>query len=98
MKQSTTMFLPSIAFKVGDAHYADPPVDRSAEIEAEDPQRAMMKALLEHKVPAKFEPDGYGWMAPVYWHPDLAGRSRWPIFRRVDTVTWGKQGSKGRGK
>src|SRR5512139_4008880 len=55
------------------AFYDYPPLERSTVVEAENPQRAMARALLEGKVPALFSKDEFGWLVPVYWHPRLAG-------------------------
>lgn len=74
------------------AHYDNPPVVRSTVIEAEDEKRAMTRALLEHYVPARFEADEHGWLAPVAWSPELAGPRRWPHFKRHNVLVWGDEG------
>lgn len=71
------------------AFYDYPPVERSVTIEAEDPQRAMAKALLQGKVPALFRKDEYGWLLPVFWHPRLAGGQRWPTLAGRNVIVWG---------
>lgn len=76
------------AFRV-TAFYDYPPVERSVVIMAEDPQRAMVKALLEGKVPALFRKDEFGWLLPIFWHPRLAGEQRWPTVIGRNVITWG---------
>jgi hypothetical protein len=78
------------------AFYDYPPVERSVVIEAEDPQRAMVKALLEGKVPALFRKDEFGWLLPIFWHPRLAGGQRWPTIIARNVITWGEKGNKGK--
>ena len=58
------------------AFYDYPPVERSVVVEADAPQRAMVKALLEGMVPAYFRKDEFGWLLPIFWHPRLAGGRR----------------------
>jgi hypothetical protein len=78
------------------AFYDYPPVERSVTVEAEDPQRAMVKALLQGKVPALFRKDEYGWLLPVFWHPRLAGGQRWPTVAGRNMLIWGDKGHKGK--
>lgn len=76
------------------AFYDYPPVERSVLVEAEDPQRAMVKALLEGKVPALFRKDEFGWLMPIFWHPRLGGGQRWPTIVGRNVIAWGAKGSK----
>ncbi len=76
------------------AFYDYPPVERSVVVEAEDPQRAMVKSLLEGKVPALFRKDEFGWLFPIFWHPRLAGVHRWPIIIGRNVITWGEKKNK----
>ncbi len=78
------------------AYYDYPPVERSVVIEAEAPQRAMVKALLEGKVPAMFRKDEFGWLLPIFWHPRLAGGRRWPMVVGRNIIVWGRRGKKDR--
>jgi hypothetical protein len=71
------------------AFYDYPPVERSVTVQAEDPQRAMVKALLQGRVPALFRKDEYGWLLPVSWHPRLAGGQRWPTVAGRNVIVWG---------
>jgi hypothetical protein len=77
------------------AFYEYPPVERSAVVEAEYPQRAMVRALLEGRVPALFRKDEFGWLLPVYWHPRLAGDQRWPAVIGRNVIAWGDKSNKG---
>jgi hypothetical protein len=74
------------------AFYDYPPVERSVVIEAEGPQRAMVRALLEGKVPALFRKDEFGWLLPVFWNPRFAGDRRWPTVIGSNVITWGERG------
>ena len=78
------------------AFYDYPPVERSVVVEAEAPQRAMVKALLEGKVPALFRKDEFGWLLPIFWHPRLAGGRRWPMIIGLNVIAWGRRGKKDR--
>jgi hypothetical protein len=78
------------------AYYDYPPVERSVMVEAEDPQRAMVKSLLEGKVPALFRKDEFGWLLPIFWHPRLAGGRRWPTIIGRNVIAWGEKNSKGK--
>jgi hypothetical protein len=78
------------------AFYDYPPVERTVVVEAEAPQRAMVKALLEGKVPAYFRKDEFGWLLPIYWHPRLAGGRRWPTITGRNVIAWGRRGKKDR--
>ena len=78
------------------AFYDYPPVERSVIVEAEDPQRAMVKALLEGKVPAQFRKDEFGWLLPIFWHPRLAGGQRWPSIVGRNVIAWGEKTNRGK--
>ena len=78
------------------AFYDYPPVERSVVVEADAPQRAMVKALLEGMVPAYFRKDEFGWLLPIFWHPRLAGGRRWPTIIGRNVITWGRRGKKDR--
>lgn len=78
------------------AFYDYPPVERSVVVEAEAPQRAMVKALLEGRVPALFRKDEFGWLLPIFWHPRLAGGRRWPTIIGHNVIAWGRRGKRDR--
>jgi hypothetical protein len=78
------------------AYYDYPPVERSVVVEAEAPQRAMVKALLEGRVPAFFRKDEFGWLLPIFWHPRLAGGRRWPTIIGRNVIAWGRRGKRDR--
>ena len=78
------------------AFYDYPPVERSVTLEAEDPQQAMVKALLQGRVPALFRKDEYGWLLPVFWHPRLAGGQRWPTIAGRNVIVWGDTLNRGK--
>ena len=73
------------------AFYEHPDLERNAVVEAESVERAMVKALIERKVPAGFEPDEFGGIQPVFWKPEMAGRSRWPRLLATDRLAWGDE-------
>jgi hypothetical protein len=72
------------------AFYEHPELERNAVIEAESPERAMIRALIERKVPAGFTRDEFGWIQPLYWKPEMAGRLRWPRLLTADRLAWGE--------
>lgn len=74
------------------AFYEHPDVERNVIVQAESPQQAMVKALLERKVPACFSRDEYGWLLPVYWSAGMGGRHRWPRVAQRNRLTWGDEG------
>lgn len=71
------------------AFYERPELERNAVVEAESVEQAMVKALLERKVPAGFTRDASGWIEPVYWRADMAGKARWPALIGADCIAWG---------
>lgn len=71
------------------AFYERPELERNAVVEAESVERAMVKALLEHKVPAGFARDEFGWIQPVFWNTGMAGGTRWPRLVGSDRLDWG---------
>jgi hypothetical protein len=73
------------------AFYERPELERNAVVNAESPQQAVIKALIERKIPAGFTRDEYGWIQPMLWKPEMAGASRWPRLTGKDRVTWGDE-------
>lgn len=71
------------------AFYERPELERNAVVEAESADRAMVKALLERRVPAVFTRDEFGWIQPVFWRPEMAGGLRWPRLVGADCLAWG---------
>jgi hypothetical protein len=71
------------------AFYERPELERNAIVQAESPEQAMVRALLERKVPVGFARDEYGWIQPVFWKAELGGGRRWPRVVSRDTVAWG---------
>ncbi len=72
------------------ALYDYPPVERTAIVEADSPQRAMVKALIEGRLPSGFRRDASGWLEPLMWHPGLAGARRWPEVVAESSLEWGE--------
>ena len=70
------------------ALYDYPPVERTALVDADTPQRAMVKAVLEGQLPVAFRHDAYGWLEPVMWRAELGGELRWPLVKD-DRIEWG---------
>ena len=73
------------------AFYERPELERNAVVTAENPQRAMVRALIEGKVPAGFARDEHGWIHPVTWKPEMAGSLRWPRLSGKDRLVWGDE-------
>lgn len=71
------------------AFYERPELERNAVVQADSAKQAMVKALLERKVPAGFTRDEYGWIQPVYWQPEMGGERRWPRVVGSDRLAWG---------
>ncbi|RMD80050.1 MAG: hypothetical protein D6809_02180 [Gammaproteobacteria bacterium] len=78
------------------AFYDRPPVERNVVLRAESPQRAMVRALLEGRVPACFVRDEHGWLVPAPWEPAMGGRLRWPRLAGPWTLVWGEGRRQGR--
>lgn len=74
------------------AFYDRVPVERSAEVWADSPERAMVAALLTRAIPAGFAPDEHGWLGPVWWSPRLARETRWPRVAGPGRLQWGAPG------
>lgn len=75
------------------AFYERPELERNAVVEAESAEQAMVRAVLERKVPVGFGRDEYGWIRPLYWKPELGGARRWPRVAGRDRLTWGDDDS-----
>ena len=73
------------------AIYDYPEVDRSALIESENKNQAMLKAILEQKLPAKFKRDQHGCLQACYWKAEMGGDVRWPIIDVNNQLIWGKE-------
>lgn len=73
------------------AFYERPELERNAVVSAESPQQAVVKALIEGKIPAGFTRDEYGWIQPLLWKPEMAGASRWPRLAGKDRLAWGDE-------
>ncbi len=71
------------------AFYERPELERNAVVDAESPERAIVKALIERKVPAGFTRDEYGWIQPLLWKPEMGGAARWPRVIGRDRLAWG---------
>jgi hypothetical protein len=71
------------------AFYERPELERNAVVQAESAEQAMVRALLERKVPVGFARDEYGWIQPVFWKVELGGERRWPRVIGRDTLAWG---------
>ena len=78
------------------ALYEYPPVERSALVEADSPQRAMIKALIEGRLPTGFQRDAHGWLEPLMWHPNMAGARRWPTVVDEASLEWGEKDARRR--
>lgn len=66
-----------------------PPIDRSTVIIAATAEQAMIKAVVERKVPVQFSRDTNQDLQPVYWQPHMGGDSRWPKLKSHNCLQWG---------
>ncbi len=73
------------------AFYERPELERNAVVKAESAEQAMVKAVLERKVPVGFGRDEYGWIQPVYWKAEMGGPRRWPRIVGKDRLAWGDE-------
>jgi hypothetical protein len=71
------------------AFYERPELERNAVVQASSAEQAMVKAVLERKVPVGFARDEYGWIQPVYWQAEMGGGRRWPRVVGKDRLAWG---------
>jgi hypothetical protein len=71
------------------AFYERPELERNAVVEAGSAEQAMVKAVLERKVPVGFARDEYGWIQPVFWQAEMGGERRWPRVIGKDRLAWG---------
>lgn len=71
------------------AFYERPELERNAVVEAESVEQAMVKAVLQRKVPVGFSRDEYGWIQPVFWKAEMGGERRWPRVAGKDRLAWG---------
>lgn len=73
------------------ALYERPEIQRSVRIEANSREEAMVKAILEHRIPVFFSRDQYGWLQAEFWQPEMGGRYRWPQVKTPDTLFWANE-------
>ncbi|MFQ5487216.1 MAG: hypothetical protein ACE5ET_02070 [Gammaproteobacteria bacterium] len=71
------------------AHYDHPQVVRSTTVAAENPERAMVRVLLERRIPAGFKRDDNGWLVEEFWQPEMGGARRWPRVDKRQRLLWG---------
>lgn len=71
------------------AFYEHPELERNAVVQADSIEQAMVKAVLERKVPVGFTRDEYGWIQPVFWKTEMGGERRWPRVVGRDRLAWG---------
>ena len=71
------------------ALYDYPPVERTAVVDADTAEQAMVKAVLEKRLPVAFARDAHGWLEPVMWDAALAGGRRWPAVKG-HCLEWGE--------
>lgn len=72
------------------AIFTYPPIDRSAVIKAESVDMAILRAVLEQKIPVEYKRDRHGNLQPRFWTPDMGGETRWPQIEQQSKVIWGQ--------
>ena len=73
------------------AIFTYPPIDRSAVIQAESIDLAILRAVLEQKIPVEYRRDRHGNLQPAYWTPEMGGHTRWPRIEQQSKVVWGSK-------
>ena len=70
------------------AMYDYPEINRSVQIDAEDARQAILRAILDQRLPVTYARDGRGHLQPLYWQPDMGGMTRWPQIDRNNRLLW----------
>jgi len=70
------------------AMYDYPEINRSVRVIAEDPQQAILRAVLDQRLPITYARDERGHLQPQYWQPDMGGETRWPRIDRNNRLLW----------
>lgn len=68
--------------------YDYPEINRSVQIDAEDPQQAILRAILDQRLPVTYARDPQGHLQPLFWQPEMAGETRWPQIDRNNRLLW----------
>ena len=70
------------------AMYDYPEINRSVQVDAEDPHQAVLRAVLDQRLPVCYERDRNGDLQPQYWPSHVSGQSRWPRIDRNHRLIW----------
>lgn len=71
------------------AIFTYPPIDKSALVRAETIDLAILRAVLDRKIPVEYRRDRHGNLQPAYWTPQMGGKTRWPRIEQQNRVVWG---------
>lgn len=71
------------------AIFTYPPIDRSAVVQAESVDMAILRAVVDRKIPIEYRRDKHGNLQPGYWTPEMGGKTRWPQIEKQSKVIWG---------
>lgn len=65
-----------------------PGIDRSVLIEAIDAHQALLRAVLDRRLPIRYQRDHEGNLQPFFWEGALGGTSRWPRVEKDNYLVW----------
>jgi hypothetical protein len=65
-----------------------PEIERSVLIRAIDSHQALLRAVLEQRLPIAYRRDSGGNLQPAYWQETRTGNSRWPRIEHDKYLTW----------
>jgi len=68
--------------------YDYPEINRSVQVNAEDPQQAILRAVLNRELAIAYARDKQGNLQPQFWQADMAGQTRWPRIEKHNRLTW----------
>jgi len=65
-----------------------PDINRSVLVTAIDAHQAVLRAVLDQKLPVSFRRDQHGNLQAKYWDTSLKGSSQWPSIYKGNCLVW----------
>jgi hypothetical protein len=65
-----------------------PGIDRSVLIEAIDARQALLRAVLDRRLPIRYQRDHEGNLQPFFWDRAHGRTSRWPRVEKDNYLVW----------
>lgn len=67
-----------------------PPINRSSTVMAGNAESAILRAVIDGKIPIDYQRDHQKCLQPIYWQPQMGGSTRWPQVRNGNQLIFEK--------